>query len=273
MIPTTILDAMWKAKHALGHTDVDRAPDFKCPVCQATKVTTWQHIGDDRGFWTDDTSCVECAAKDEAERTRTMLRKRFDAAGIPPIHQIYTLRSQTQPCGRVSLPDVDYQIPAAEIVVEYKVPSWLCLAGPVGVGKTTILTALMCDLIVKDRCNRSFRWETEASLFKKADIAADKSHAARVKVMQQAAESTVLMLDDLAGNRRGLTDWQGGAIRDLIDERHRYQRPTLFTTNMISWKHLEQRYGSHIISRMIEASTGLMEIEGADLRYGDKKKE
>ena len=268
MIPATILDAMWKAKNALGHTNHETPPDFSCPVCRAQKVTTWHVVDDERGFWTDDTGCVACEEKDEAARTRLALRKRFDTAGVPPIHQVYTLRSRPQPCGRVSLPDVDEQIPAAEAAVLYKVPSWICLAGPVGVGKTTILSALLCDLIVKDRCQRTFQWETEASLFKKADLAADKSHAARVRVMMDAAEATILMLDDLAGNRRGLTDWQGGAIRDLIDERHRYQRPTFFTTNMQQWKHLEQRYGSHVISRMIEASTGLMHIDGTDLRFG-----
>jgi hypothetical protein len=268
MIPTTILDAMWRAKNALGHTNHEAPPAFTCNVCHAIKVTTWQAIDEGRGFWTDDTGCVECTAKEESERTRRALRKRFDAAGVPPIHQVYTLRSRTQPCGRVSLPDVDAQIPAASTAVEYKVPSWICLAGPVGTGKTTILSALLCDLIVKDRCQRTFQWDTESGLFKKADLAAEKSHSARVRVIQSAAKATVLMLDDLAGNRRGLTDWQGGAIRDLIDERHRYQRPTLFTTNMTSWKHLEQRYGSHVVSRMIEASTGLMLVEGSDLRYG-----
>ena len=273
MIPSTLLDALWKAKDSLGHTDHRTPPDFSCPVCHAQKVTTWQVIdsASERGFWTDDSGCVECAAKEEAIRTRFALRKRFDKAGIPPIHQVYTLRSRAQPCGRVPLPDLDEQLGAAGAACEYKVPSWICLSGPVGVGKTTILSALLCDLIVKDRCNRSFRWETEASLFKKADLASDKSHAARVQVMTDAAESTILMLDDLAGNRRGLTEWQGGAIRDLIDERHRYQRPTFFTTNMNEWKHLEQRYGSHVISRMIEASTGLMHIGGNDLRFGGER--
>ena len=268
MIPTTILDAMWKAKQALGHTDRSKMPQFICPVCNQLKATTWHEVDKERGFWTDETACITCEERNEAEQVKVSLRKRFDRSGIPPIHQIYTLRSKEQPCGRIPLPSVASQQQATVTARQYKVPSWICLAGPVGVGKTTILTALMCDLIVKDRRNRSFQWETEASLFRKADIAADKSHAARVKVMQAAAETTVLMLDDLAGNRRGLTDWQGGAIRDLIDERHRYQRPTLFTTNMLNWKHLEQRYGSHVISRMIAASTGLMQLTGEDLRYG-----
>lgn len=269
MIPATILEALFKAKETLGHTDGDHPPLVLCRACSAPRDVTWQDIGGDRGFWTDSTSCAACVSHNEREGMRIALQKRFDTANVPPIHRHYTNRQRQQPCARAPLPACVHQTKVREALATYKVPSWVCLAGPVGTGKTTILTALFCDLIVKDRCDRKFLWHTEAGLFKAADIAGDTSHGKRMKVMQRAARSDIMLLDDMAGNRRALTDWQGGAIRDLIDERHRYERPTFFTTNLQSWKHLEQRYGSHVISRMLEASTDLAVMEGCDLRLGE----
>ena len=266
----TILTALWEAKSRLGQTCKDNPPVTNCDACGSSKSVTWQDIGEERGFWTDDAACASCAERREEERNRTHYNKRFHAAGVPPIHNHYTLRSRIQPCGRATLPPCEHQTGARELAMTYRAPTWVCLAGSVGSGKTTILTALFCDLIVKDRRSRSFQWYTEAGLFKAADIAGDESHGKRMKVMQRAAHADVLMLDDMAGNRRALTDWQGGAIRDLIDERHRYERPTFFTTNLSCWKHLEQRYGAHVISRMLEASTDLTVMDGCDLRLGGR---
>ena len=270
MIPATILDAMIEAKERMGHTDPDAVPSVHCPACRNEKAMTWQAVDTEkgRGFWTEESACSICAEVEEATRNKEALRSRYTAAGVPPIYQKYTLRARTQPCGRISLPDLEPQDDAQCICNDYKVPGWLCLVGSVGVGKTTILSALFCDMILKDRCRRSFLWDTESGLFKRADIAAEKSHAARMKVMDEAAKADVLMLDDLAGNRRALTDWQGGAIRDLVDERHRYQRATFFTSNILEWPHLEQRYGSHVVSRLMQASLGLIMVGGRDMRYG-----
>ena len=114
MIPTTILDAMWKAKQALGHTDRSKMPQFICPVCNQLKATTWHEVDKERGFWTDETACITCEERNEAEQVKVSLRKRFDRSGIPPIHQIYTLRSKEQPCGRIPLPSVASQQQATD---------------------------------------------------------------------------------------------------------------------------------------------------------------
>ena len=281
---TTILESMYKAKSCLGHVDIDEPPEAYCQVCNSKLETSWQritlqqdtsmpHLLDDSerglvGFWVISDACPTCAANDEETKNRLALRARYDKSGVPPIHQKYTLRARTQPCGRVSLPDSEHQLYAQELCDGYKVPQWVFLGGSVGVGKTTILSALFCDMVLKDRADRSFLWTTESGLYKKADLASEASHAARVRVMSHAASVDILMIDDLAGNRRSLTDWQGGAMRDLIDERHRYQRPTFFTSNLQQWSHVEQRYGSHIVSRMVQSTSGLVLIDGPDLRYG-----
>ena len=270
MIHKTILEAIWSAKNKLRQTAYSNPPVGTCKACGALKSVTWQSVDSERGFWTDDATCSNCANIADGERTRAHLRARFLASGVPPIHSHYTLRPQQQPCGRIPLPGCEHQGEARAAVESYRSPTWVCLAGSVGSGKTTILTALFCDLILKDRCSRTFLWHTEASLFKTADIAGDESHGKRMKVMKKASQADVLMIDDMAGNRRSLTEWQGGAIRDLIDERHRYERPTFFTTNLACWRHLEQRYGSHVISRMLEASTDLTVMDGYDLRLGGK---
>ena len=263
-----LIEKMYELKHARGQTDFNNYPEVLCQVCQRPKVMTWHAVDTTRGFWTDEAGCSTCTSRSEREQVRSVLRKRFDKAGVPPAHQLFTLLAKNQKCGRVPLPECEQQEYASSLAYSYKVPQWLCFSGPVGVGKTTLLSALMCDAIAADVQNRSFLWTTESGLFKSADLASEKSHAARMRVMEHAAKVDLLMIDDLASNRRALTDWQGGAMRDLIDERHNFQRGTLFTSNLTQWQHLESRYGTHIVSRMIGASTGIVTIEGSDLRFG-----
>ena len=142
---TTILESMYKAKSCLGHVDIDEPPEAYCQVCNSKLETSWQritlqqdtsmpHLLDDSerglvGFWVISDACPTCAAKDEETKNRLALRARYDKSGVPPIHQKYTLRARTQPCGRVSLPDSEHQLYAQELCDGYKVPQWVFLGG------------------------------------------------------------------------------------------------------------------------------------------------
>ena len=74
----------------------------------------------------------------------------------------------------------------------------------------------------------------------------------------------MLLLDDLGGSRRALTEWQGGAIRHLFDHRHKHNLPTFLTTNLTHWAPLAERYGDHVVSRMIDRCGNMTILTGTD---------
>lgn len=263
---TSLLMRFYETKKTEGHTDPDSPPPAPCSRCLNHRKRVWQEVDSKRGFWMVEAHCHSCAELADISTLRLRLRKRYEKAGIPAMFQNCTLRPTAQEGDRQVLIPKHFQRDAFLKGRHYKSPGWLCLGGHTGTGKTTIASALMCDLIDHDKLNRSFMWSTEYALFRRADLASEKGHSFRIKVLQQVIDTDVLMLDDLGGSRRNMTPWQAGAFRDLIDERHREQRPTLLTTNMRGWGEMSERYGEHIVSRLLEASTEIIIVDGPDLR-------
>lgn len=142
--------------------------------------------------------------------------------------------------------------------------SWLVASGSVGSGKTTWLTALLMEhLMSNPDCDA--RWTSEQRLYRKAALHADRSHAGREKVLQEFMDAEVLVLDDLGASRRDLTEWQGGAMRDLLMERHLAAAPTFISTNL-SLDAIGKRYGNHVASRIGELAGGIIVVNGFDRR-------
>lgn len=149
----------------------------------------------------------------------------------------------------------------------------LILCGQVGRGKTAWGTGHFNDLVI-ERVGKNENWGrhrcpiwvTEAALFRKAESASREGYHGRAIYLSSLIRAPILFLDDLGGNRRSLTDWQGGAMRDLFSERHSSMRPTLITTNLERWEDLEKRYGDHIVSRLIEDCGVMVRMHGPDRR-------
>jgi DNA replication protein DnaC len=150
---------------------------------------------------------------------------------------------------------------------------WLMLCGKVGRGKTAWATGHFSD-IVAERVNRNKRWGserppvwlTEAALFRRAEARSHDGYHGRSIFLNGLITCPVLLLDDLGGNRRTLTNWQGGAMRDLLSERHANLRTTIITTNIETWDEVEKRYGDHIVSRLIESCGVMVRMDGQDRR-------
>lgn len=150
---------------------------------------------------------------------------------------------------------------------------WVMLCGKVGRGKTAWATGHFSD-IVAERINRNEHWGskrspiwiTEAALFRKAEARSHDGYHGRSVYLNGLITCPILLLDDLGGNRRTLTNWQGGAMRDLLSERHANLRTTIITTNIETWDEVEKRYGDHIVSRLIEACGVMVRIDGPDRR-------
>jgi len=157
----------------------------------------------------------------------------------------------------------------AEACYAWDAERWIVASGTVGSGKTSWLTALLLEHLVSNPdCNA--RWTSEQRLYRKAALHADRSHAGREKVLQEFMDASVLLLDDLGASRRDLTEWQGGAMRDLLMERHLAAAPTLISTNL-SLEGIGKRYGDHVASRIAELAGGIIVVNGFDRRQKKRR--
>lgn len=206
----------------------------------------------------------------------------FDAlaeAGVPKGFRTWTLGEHSDPTDpRVSVTKDHHNLKLITDLADVSGANWFLLSGEVGRGKTTMATAAFNDWASR-RAHRYDRigaqrprlplWITESNMFAGADMAGAKSHSGRAVFMERFVLAPLLVLDDLAGSRREPTTWQGGAIRNLIAERHANERATIFTTNIKSWEALEKLYGDHIVSRMIERCSSMTTVEGPDRRLAN----
>ena len=249
-------------------TNKDQPPTAKpCPVCETSIEYIWRPMTSrrNRGVWGLG-ACSGCADQLKRSRHLDYTDELIARSGVPDMFVGWTtMRGIPSPL-RDNLVVDQWNDHVRQRSQQYSPPGWVIFAGPVGVGKTTWASSLMCDLIDQRLSGKAPLWTTEAGLFRSADNAAAASHSARVRVLQNAIDASFLVLDDIGGSRRDLSPWQGGAMRDLIDERHSHKRPTLLTTNFISWDEVAKRYGDHIVSRMIGASKGMLLMEGPDRR-------
>mgnify|MGYP003649145562 CR=1 FL=1 len=199
--------------------------------------------------------------------------------GVPKAYRLWTTGPSapiTDP--RIPLTRDEHNCNLGSLIDKHadaKVVDWLLVSGPVGRGKTTWVTAAFNDWAHK-RLRRYKEggpghrnppvWVSEAAMFANADRSSVKNYTGRSTYMHQLVGAPLLVVDDLAGSRKSPTEWQAGAIRHLVAERHANLRPTFMTTNLKTWDELEKHYGDHIVSRMIERTRGIITLGGPDRR-------
>ena len=232
------------------------------------------------GYWEQLDDCPACEAQHRQAVQMDNVIAQFDEAGMPDMFQIWTSSdlSPNSTHRRVLVRDEDNRAAWDMSTAFIKETPWLILGGTTGVGKTSWASGVFADCVddmvtnpdsvfhanQQGRRPKPF-WLTEAELFMRADLAhADKGYVARTAFLDKLCRSRLLMIDDLGGNRRALTEWQGGAMRHLFDYRYARSLPTLLTTNL-NWDQLQNRYGKHIISRMLK-HCGPMRLLGGDDR-------
>ena len=256
-------------------------PSIKCALGHDV-AARWM-INGEMSYWQppNPEKCGECEIQEQKAYYIDTLIERFRKVGIPEEHQEWSLGwAPAKEYGNV--PNAGIPTDFRDVIVvdkhnqhAYKSclghqrHDWMLFSGPVGTGKTTFASALMMDMIERDRQRYSKPiWTTEAALFRNCDIAGATDYAERVKMLDKHIRCGLLVIDDLGASRRPLTDWQGGAMRDLFDARHSRKLPTLLTTNISKWEGLAKRYGEHVVSR-IHSRCGTMNILGGpDRRMG-----
>ena len=203
--------------------------------------------------------------------------ERLRQAEVPKINKLWTTdRSVELWDPRVPLKRDKWNKAAAEHT-DSSASRWLVLCGAVGRGKTAWATGHFNDIVVDKvsknenwGSSRSPKWITEAAMFRRADASARAGYHGRAVYLGSLIGCPLLLIDDLGGSRRPLTDAQGGAIRDLLSERHANLRTTIITTNLMCWEDIEKRYGDHVVSRLIEACGLMVKMEGPDRRISGK---
>ena len=257
-------DVREKAK-ASGLGDPNKPPAVRpCAECGTVLAPKWSSGG---GVWLFP-GCGEvlaCRLKKKAAADMKAYEAAVDRSRTPIRIRHFSLVERD---GREVLL-VDRKNKAlAEACMSWDGSRWLVASGSVGSGKTTWLTALLLEHLMQNPgCNA--RWTSEQRIYRKAALHADKSHAGREKVLQEYMDADVLMMDDLGASRRDLTEWQGGAMRDLLMERHLGSLPTFISTNL-SMEAIAKRYGDHVASRISESCGGIIKVNGFDRRLQKK---
>ena len=236
-------------------------PAVKCHL-NHEQAAVWR---EDRWVYPAKDECVLCIKQEVVAQDFDKWIKSSEKAGVPDIHQMWSTRAPNR-TQRQQLYVDDYNRHVAAFARKWKWPRWVGLCGPVGVGKTSWATALFLDAL-ELHTGLGGMWTTEMGFFRDAESkAAVMGHPGRIRHLDAGIKAPILLFDDLGASGRRPSDWQLSAIRDLVDQRHSNKRPTLFTTNLDSWKAVEKLYGAHIASRLRQAAGDLLRLDGPDRR-------
>ena len=200
------------------------------------------------------------------------LNRRIDAfnrAHIPGLFaasSLQTFRVATDP----SMGDAHQA--AVQLVRSYPVEKrGLCLLGPVGVGKTHLVTAIVRELTLGKGVGCIFC--DNLQLLQDLKLAYEKREGT-ADLLEPLANVEVLVIDDL-GKGRG-SEWEITILDDVISRRYNAGATTIVTTNYIDRKEtgprdgfatetLQQRVGSRIHSRL-HGMCKFIEMQGEDFR-------
>lgn len=139
------------------------------------------------------------------------------------------------------------------------------VAGDVGPGKTAFAAALTRLWVF---AGATVRWLPVRQFFRRIhDTYRGAGDEAESDLIDPAAAAELLVLDDLGREGAARTDGRASdhvlsVLHDLLDERTRWHRPTVITTNLGG--ELEQRYGEALASRLARYDT--IVIDGPDRR-------
>jgi DNA replication protein DnaC len=260
-----LVEQIYERMKAEGLCDPKVAPDPRpCVMCAQYVEARWIESSSGRAYWQHPSSseCPSCAEQKKAADALEAFERRMDLADIPPRLRQWSLFKEVE--SRTGLASDKHNHALAKLCVGWDQASWIIASGSVGSGKTTWLSALMVDHVALGNFTKAV-WITEQGFFRRASLKAEEQFTGREQELERLVKADLLMIDDLGAGRRALTDWQGGAIRDLIVDRHLYERPTFISTNLAEHE-IASRYGEHVSSRLIEMSGGLVRVNGPDRR-------
>ena len=245
-----------------GLTNEKVKPDpVPCERCGEVLTFFWHSGATGLSYWSLP-GCRSCVEADRLSSIARLLDRKFSIADVPL--SLRQLRPSTVGEDR-------FNEHMHRFAADWSLPDWVAICGPVGTGKTTWATALFNHLLERQPPDAGYGvWTSEAQIFHSCDVAHHTGdYNARQKMFDKYVCADILLIDDLAGSGRKLTDWQGSAIRHLFDTRHARVRPTFMTTNLATLKDISNRYGQHVGSRIYQMTRGLIYLGGPDRRMSN----
>lgn len=134
------------------------------------------------------------------------------------------------------------------------------MGGPVGTGKTHVAHAVQRHLEVSEDIPCPV-W----TMAKLLDGLRDQEHGR--KLMEQVENAPYIIIDDI-GAERG-TDWAAERFLMIVDERWKWQRPIIATTNFpLKRDILGAELGDRLASRLLDGAVGIV-LSTEDRRNGN----
>lgn len=148
------------------------------------------------------------------------------------------------------------------------VEAGLLVVGPVGVGKTHLVAAILAELVDRKGARGLFCDFTDLLERIQASYGAGNEQSAD-EILTPYRDAEVLVLDELGARRP--TDFSRDVLYGLLNTRYNRRRVTLVTTNFADvpekpgGESLEMRVGSPVRSRLAEMCQ-LVTVSGPDFR-------
>lgn len=217
------------------------------------------------GFWFDETGkMIVCTC-----RQKEMLISKKESCGITPHMSRQTLENfdLTFYTGNNKKAAQNALNGAREFVKRYvdgENPDGMVFLGTVGSGKTYLASAIIGKLIEN---------EVDAKIILLHDFLDELRAAVKddspQRLINQVKIYKVLAIDDLGADNN--TDFAINAVFSILNYRLNYELPTIITTNL-SYKQIEEVYGSRICSRITEMCRFYPLESDKDIRLAKKQK-
>ena len=123
----------------------------------------------------------------------------------------------------------------------------LLLMGEPGNGKSHLAAAIVNYLVLRGK-TCVFR-SVPALLKRLQETYREGSRATESEALTVLQEADLLVLDDLGAEK--VTEWAESTLYYIVDERYRWRRPLVLTTNC-DMEALEERIGTRTIDRLLE---------------------
>jgi len=154
---------------------------------------------------------------------------------------------------------------AAMAYINGEIEGGLLLWGPVGTGKTHLVTAVLMEMLRK---GESGFWCHAPSLLWRIRKSWDGSGESEYELLEKTGRVRHLVLDELGKDKP--SEWTRLSLLRVIDRRYNEELPILATTNF-SPGELADRLGDWNMSRLVEMCE-VIEVKGEDYRLKQRRR-